>query len=151
VDFFVKHPEFAALIALAAVIAIWLWYRRWEQAGGREAARWNKAIARLPVIRRSRVPLAFDQLRDKIHRDFVTVCRPACNRWREHPEEYHEPTLRRVLEHLIDAEAPLLNRIEYEKLISDVIGMLGFGPKPEPPPGPPDDAIQLKVPRRSES
>ncbi|HUR54435.1 MAG TPA: hypothetical protein VMZ71_09910 [Gemmataceae bacterium] len=152
-DFFPKHPEFVAVVALAAVIAIWRVSRRWDKPVSRETARLIRAINRAPVPQRSRIPLTYDRLRDKIHRDFVSRCRQRMGAIPpDSPEraEYAQD-VRRVIEHLIDCENPLLNRVEREKLIDDVIGLLGFGPTPEPPPAPPEGAIQLKVPRRSES
>jgi hypothetical protein len=149
VNYITRHPEFVAPIALACVVALWLVSRRWGKAGGRAAARPNKTIARPPVPQHP--PLTFDQLRDKIHREFVSRCRERLGAIpRGSPERAgYAEDVRRVIEHLIDCENPLLNRIEREMLITEVAALAGYGPPPDRPAAPPGGAIQLKVPRRS--
>ena len=149
-EFLAKHPAIVPSAALLAIGGLWLWYRWWVKSGRRDVAR-MKAIARIPDPPPS--TLNYEQLRDKIHREFVARCRRRMGAIPpDSPEraEYAQD-VRRVIEHLIDTENPILNRIEREMLITDVAALLGFGPPRQRTPAPSEGVVHLKVPRRSES
>jgi hypothetical protein len=117
------------VVAVAAVVM----YDRLTRRGRAAEARPARPVYGL----HSPTGPTFDQLADAIHRTLVErVDWPRID-WSDLPTVQQD--LRRVVEHLVDCENPLLNRIERERLIDEVLRRIPplagpCAPQPEPPP-----------------
>ncbi|VTS00515.1 unnamed protein product [Gemmata massiliana] len=103
--------------AVAAVVIVCLWV----------VARGLRHIRVNPLLTRNAVPVwvppspaTFDELLRAIRGELVRALRGGRFDW-SRPAEDIRRDLRPVVEHMVDAAAPLLNRIEREQLIDEVV------------------------------
>jgi hypothetical protein len=131
VRFLTEHPVLHVLLAVAAGCLLVVVFR------GR-ATRAVRTAQRLDRLRPGAPPAAsgptYAELLTAVHREAVAAIRGHID---PRAEPHRAADVRPVVEHLIDARAPLLNRIEYHKLVADVLGRLGFPAPDTDPTGPP--------------